>query len=129
MKMITKNTSETFFVNVAKSKYISNYESFKSRSIPEVVDLNVMKKFQRKGIATAMMDEAERRIGMRSDFAGIGVGMPPDYGAAQVMYVRRGYVPDGKGLFYHQKPAIYGTKIEVDDALVLHLIKDLRSAP
>ena len=115
------------FAGYLTIQWVSNYESFKSQGIPEVVDLNVMKKFQRRGIASAMMDEAEKRIGTRSDFAGIGVGMPPDYGAAQVMYVKRGYVPDGKGLFYHRKPAIYGTKIEVDDDLVLHLIKDLRS--
>ena len=117
------------FAGYLTIQWISNYESFRSQGIPEVVDLNVIKKFQRRGIASAMMDEAELRMSKRSDYAGIGVGMPPDYGAAQVMYVKRGYVPDGKGLVYHGKSAIYGMKLEVDDDLVLHLIKDLRRSP
>ncbi|MDW3651598.1 MAG: GNAT family N-acetyltransferase [Bacteroidia bacterium] len=117
------------FAGYLTIQWISGYTFFKSQGIPEIVDLNVLQKFHRKGIASAMMDEAERRMSLISDFAGIGVGMPPDYGAAQVMYVRRGYVPDGKGLFYHGKPAVYHTKIEVDDGLVLYLTKDLRSKP
>ncbi|MEL6250643.1 MAG: GNAT family N-acetyltransferase [Bacteroidota bacterium] len=107
-------------------QWVSGYHFFKVKGIPEIVDMNVLKKFQRRGIATVMMDEAERRMSKVSDYAGIGVGMPPDYGAAQVMYVKRGYIPDGKGLFYHGKAAVYGTKMEVDDDLVLHLTKDLR---
>lgn len=45
------------------------------------------------------MDEAEKRIFERSEVAGIGFGISADYGAAQRMFVKRGYVPDGRGLW------------------------------
>ena len=71
------------------------------------------------------MDEAERKVSERSGVAGIGVGMSPDYGAAQRLYVRRGYVPDGRGLTSKGSPVKPGDEITVDDALVLYLTKTL----
>ena len=59
--------------------------------------------------------------------AGIGVGMDPDYGPAQRLYVLRGYVPDGRGLHYRGHYIQYGEEIIVDDSLALYLTKDLRS--
>jgi hypothetical protein len=58
--------------------------------------------------------------------AGIGVGMDPDYGAAQRLYVRRGYVPDGRGLTSHGQAVRWGEMVTVDDALVLWFTKTLR---
>lgn len=103
--------------------WISAYPPFKEAKIPEIQDLNVLKKFQRKGIASKMMDEAEKRIKTRSPKAGIGVGMPPDYGPAQVMYIRRGYIPDGRGLMCEGLPVEYHTKIIVHDNLSLQMTK------
>ena len=74
----------------------SDYLPFRVAGIPEIVDLNVLIKYRRQGIATALLDKAERRIGKRAHIAGIGVGMTGDYGAAQILYVRRGYRPDGR---------------------------------
>ncbi len=65
----------------------SDYPPFREAGIPEIVDFNVLIKHQRGGIGTALLDEAERRIAMRSPVAGIGVGLTADYGAAQVLYV------------------------------------------
>lgn len=56
---------------------------------------------------------------------GIGVGMYADYGAAQRLYVRRGYVPDGRGVSYRDRIVLGGETVVADDALVLHLRKDL----
>jgi hypothetical protein len=72
------------------------------------------------------LDEAERKVSERSGVAGIGVGMSPDYGAAQRLYVRRGYVPDGNGLT--GRPVRPGAEITVNDGLVLYLTKALPSA-
>lgn len=105
----------------------SNYTLFKERSIPEIVDFNVLKKFQRQGIGTALMDEAEKRISLVSDFSGIGFGMVEDYGAAQILYIKRGYIPDGKGLYYDDRQLVYKDEVTVDDSLVFHLIKELQS--
>lgn len=105
----------------------SGYSSFAEKGIPEISDLNVLPEFRRRGIASALMDSAEALIAERSDVAGIGVGMTPDYGAAQKMYPLRGYVPDGRGLTHNGDPIRYRQPIVVDDALVLWFTKDLKA--
>lgn len=105
--------------------WISGYPSFKEKKIPEIQDLNVLKKFQRKGIANAMMDEAENRIKARSPLAGIGVGMHRDYGPAQIMYIHRGYIPDGRGMMHDELPIEYEMEITVYHNLALYLTKRL----
>lgn len=104
----------------------SGYEPFQSRSIPEIMDFNVLPKFRRLGIGTQLMDRAEAEIARVSPVAGIGVGMTPDYGAAQRLYVLRGYVPDGNGLYFCGRPTHHGQAIKADDDLVLYLTKELR---
>lgn len=104
----------------------ATYPPFRDASIPEIRDLNVLPHLRRRGIASRLMDEAESRIAARGDTAGIGVGMPENYGAAQRMYVLRGYVPDAHGLMYNQQPVEYfGNPIVADDGLALYLTKDL----
>ena len=46
--------------------------------------------------------------------------MTADYGSAQRMYVKRGYVPDGRGLVTHGEFVTYGEPAIVDDDLVLY---------
>lgn len=103
----------------------SGYAPFREGDIPEIADFNVLHKYQRQGIGTVLMDEAERLIAVRSPYAGIGVGMTPDYGPAQILYVKRGYIPDGRGLDYDGQILNWGAQTVVDDSLVLHLIKRL----
>jgi hypothetical protein len=86
----------------------------------------VLPRFRRRRIATLLVDEAEALIGTRSDSVGIGVGMYPDYGPAQRMYVLRGYVPDGRGLTYRDRPVAPMERVIVDDDLVLFFHKRLR---
>ena len=74
----------------------SHYPPFREANIPEIVDFNVLPRFRRQGIGAALMDEAENRIARVSPVVGLGVGMTADYGSAQRMYVRRGYIPDGR---------------------------------
>jgi hypothetical protein len=71
------------------------------------------------------MDKAENEIARVSKVAGIGVGMTPDYGAAQRMYVLRGYIPDGRGMHYRGHFIQYGEQMTVDDNMALYLTKDL----
>lgn len=104
----------------------SDYAAFREARIPEIADFNVLERFQRRGIGSALMDAAEALIAERSPVAGIGVGMTADYGKAQILYVRRGYVPDGRGLDSHGKPVEYGASVPVDDDLVLYLARQLR---
>ena len=90
------------------------------------MDFNVLPKFRRHGIGTQLMDKAENEIAKVSSVAGIGVGMTPDYGAAQRLYVLRCYIPDGYGLHYRGHYPNYGEEITVDDNLALHLTKKLK---
>jgi ribosomal protein S18 acetylase RimI-like enzyme len=105
-------------------KWQSDYLPFAEKGIPEINDLRVLPAFRRHGIASALVDEAERRVFERSPLVGIGVGVYADYGPAQRMYVRRGYVPDGLGLNYKNKPVAPGQRVPVDDDLVLYFIKE-----
>ncbi len=107
----------------------SDYPSFREAGIPEIVDFNVLKKHQRRGIGAALMDAAERRIAARSPIAGIGVGLTPDYGAAQILYVKRRAIPDGRGaLWGGRKTIASGDTLYIDDLendLVLFFTKAL----
>ena len=106
--------------------WISTYEPFRTRKIPEIVDFNVLPTFRRQGIGTQLMDRAEHEIAKISPIAGIGVGMTSDYGAAQRLYILRGYVPDGRGLHWRDHPVQYREELVVDDDLALYLTKELR---
>jgi ribosomal protein S18 acetylase RimI-like enzyme len=103
----------------------SEYPTFREKNIPEIVDFNVLIKFRNRGIGTALLDAAESLIAERSATVGIGVGLTADYGAAQRLYVRRGYIPDGQGLWQNGKFLKYDDKITIDDDLSLRFIKDL----
>jgi hypothetical protein len=71
------------------------------------------------------MDQAEEEIAKRFSIVGIGVGMYPDYGNAQRLYVKRGYVPDGRGLTYGGKVLAPMETVVNDDDLVLYFEKQL----
>lgn len=106
--------------------WTSGYGPFREEKIPEIVDFNVLPKFRRRGIGSLLMEKAENEIAKVSPMAGIGVGMDSDYGAAQRLYVSRGYIPDGRGLYYRGHYPAYGEKITVDDSLAIYLTKKLR---
>jgi GNAT superfamily N-acetyltransferase len=106
-------------------RWESPYEPF--NGIPEIQDFNVLPKFRRRGIGTALMDAAEALVAERSDVVAIGVGLYADYGTAQRMYVRRGYIPDGRGLIYDGKQVPPGEMVRNDDSATLMFTKSLRT--
>jgi hypothetical protein len=55
--------------------------------------------------------------------AGIGVGLFASYGSAQRLYVRRGYIPDGRGIARRGETIEPGASVVVDDDLVLYFTK------
>lgn len=105
--------------------WLSDYLAFIQRNIPEIVDLNMLKRYQRRGIASALLEAAEKRASERSLDVGLGVGLTSDYGAAQRLYVRRGYVPDASGAWSHGKVLQIGDQIQVDHDLALYLTKTI----
>jgi len=95
-----------------------DYPAFAEKNIPEISDLSVLPAFQRRGIGSKLMDEAEKRIFEQSDIAGIGFGISADYGAAQRLFIRRGYIPDGHGLFGNGQYIQERSTVQVDDCAI-----------
>ncbi|MBL4804496.1 MAG: GNAT family N-acetyltransferase [Alphaproteobacteria bacterium] len=104
------------------------YAFFKAHDIPEIQDLNVHKDFRKQGIATFMIQDCEKRAiekGLKT--MGISFGLTPSYGAAQKLYFKLGYRPDGHGATYDRKVVVHGDIRPIDDDLCLMLIKDLQT--
>lgn len=116
------------FVGYVTVQWQSDYPPFREAAIPEIQDFNVLPEFRRRRIGTRLMDAAERIVAEHSPIVGIGVGMDADYGAAQRLYVLRGYVPDGRGLFAHGQRVKYGMQVSIDDDLVLYFTKHLNQS-
>ncbi len=100
-----------------------DYRPFREASIPEIQDFNVLPDYRRRGIGSKLMDEAERIGFARSPTLGIGFGLHHDYGAAQRLYILRGYVPDARGITSHGVRVNWGDDVKIDDDLVLYLVK------
>lgn len=98
---------------------------FKDSDYPEIVDFGVFEKFRCHGIGGKLMDIAEKLASEKSDTVYLGVGMNSNYGSAQRMYVKRGYVPDGSGVWYKDAPAIPKKSYPNDDDLALYMCKKL----
>lgn len=96
---------------------------FAGQGIPEIVDFNVLKKWQRRGIGSALLDVAESAAFSICDRVSLGVGLHRGYGSAQRMYVKRGYVPDGSGVWYQDRQLPEMAECWNDDGLILHLFK------
>lgn len=107
-------------------KWDSTYAFFYEKKIPEIKDLNVLPLFRRHGIGSKLLETAENEAQHKSKFVGIGVGLYQDYGEAQKLYIKRGYVPDGQGITYQHRFLSPGANAPLDDELILWLIKRLR---
>ena len=95
-------------------------------NLPEIVDFGVLEKFRNHGIGTALMDYAEDLASEISDIVYLGVGLHSGYGSAQRMYVKRGYIPDGSGVWYKNEVCEPYSSCANDDELVLYMSKKLR---
>lgn len=89
----------------------------------EIVDFGVLEKYRRRGVGGRLMDAAEAIAFSKADTVCLGVGLHSGYGSAQRMYVRRGYVPDGSGVWYGDKICEPYGPCRNDDDLVLYLSK------
>jgi GNAT superfamily N-acetyltransferase len=102
------------------------YPPFRRLGIPEIQDLNVVPAARQQGIGTALVAHCEGVAKARgSTEMGISVGLHARFGAAQRLYVRLGYIPDGAGAAYDEVPVVVGEMRPVDDMLTLKLIKNL----
>ena len=111
--------------------YVSVYDGaihgpYAGMGYPEIVDFNVLEVYRCRGIGSALLDACEAFAAQTSDTVTLGVGLHSGYGAAQRLYVKRGYIPDGSGVWSDRKIAEpYGT-VENGDDLVLYMAKSLK---
>lgn len=103
----------------------SHYQYFVEHNIPEIVDLNVLIKFRKRGIASKLIEAAETIVARDYGEIGIGVGLLRDYGPAQRLYMKLGYIPDGLGASKNNRYLEYGDTITADDDLVICFSKKL----
>lgn len=92
---------------------------------PELSDFNVFEPFQNQGIGNLLLKEAEKRVRLISDKVTLGVGLHSGYGPAQRLYIKRGYIPDGTGVWYQNHQPAMNAVCEDIGELVLYLSKNL----
>ena len=105
--------------------YKSDYPFFRENNIPEINDLLVHPKYRKLGIGLSLIKKAEEIARKTYEYIGLGVGLYGDYGSAQRLYVKNGYIPDGNGIVYNNKEVKPGTNVFVDDDLLIYLYKKL----
>ncbi|HBE87466.1 MAG TPA: GNAT family N-acetyltransferase [Lachnoclostridium sp.] len=136
LKRLADNTAGKSIALVAEYKgnvagYINVYinaswGSFANMGYFEIVDFGVLVKYRCCGIGSKLMDAAEKVASEYSDTVYLGVGLHSGYGSAQRMYHKRGYIPDGKGVWYKDKIAEPNGTYCNDDDLNLYFSKKLR---
>lgn len=112
-------------VGIVTIRWHSRYPPFRDRQIPLIQNIEIRYEDRGRGIGDQMMERAEQEIALRSPLAGICVGIFDAYGPAQRLYVKRGFVPDGRGVCNPQTPLQEGQQITVDHDLLLWLVKDV----
>ncbi len=101
----------------------SEWGAFANQGYAEIVDFGVLAKYRNRGIGSQLMDVAEQIAFTYSDVVYLGVGLHSGYGSAQRIYVKRGYIPDGSGVWYKDKICEPYAGCFNDDELVLYLYK------
>ncbi len=102
------------------------YSLYQKLNIPEIQDLNVIPERRQQGIATRLVEAFETiALDQGAEKIGISVGLTKDYGPAQRLYFKLGYMPDGNGISYDREGITYGQTYVADDDLCLMMIKEL----
>lgn len=113
-------------VGVGILNWKPRYSLYKRLGIPEIQDLNVIPDARRNGVATFMVEWCEDAARAKGkDMIGIGVGLTRDYGPAQILYARLGFIPDGYGVTYDRVGVTPHDSYRMDDDLSLMLVKSL----
>lgn len=72
-----------------------------------------------------MMDVAEKIAKEDSNYVSLAVGLHSGYGSAQRMYVKRGYIPDGSGVWYKGQRLEQYAQCANDDDLTIYFLKHI----
>ncbi len=97
-----------------------------NQGIPEISDLKVFTEKRNNGIGSKLLDIVELESKKISSEVYLAVGVHSGYGAAQRLYVERGYIPDGSGVWYKGKQLEQYANCCNDDDLLLFMYKELK---
>jgi len=100
------------------------YAPYKRLNIPEIQDVFVLPDCRGQGIATALIIHCENQV--LGDMVGISVPVSGEFGVAQRLYYKLGYIPDGNGVTYDREVVCHDSSIKVDSDLCLMMVKGLR---
>ncbi len=114
--------------------WVPLYATFRRLDIPEIQDLNVIPDARGQGVGALLVEACEALVREAGKFeVGISVGLCQSYGAAQRLYVKKGYIPDGAGMCCDDVPVragelrstLWHRAASLDSLLTLKLIKNL----
>ncbi len=94
--------------------------------IPLISDLCVFFHLHNRGIASRLLDVLEAEAAKMYDTVCLAVGCHSGYGAAQRLYVGRGYNFDGSGVWWNGQQLEQYAPCENDDDLLLWMSKKIR---
>lgn len=117
---------ETQFVGYGSLLRKPEYPYFMENEIPEISWVWVDAAYRRQGLGKQLICHLEQQASLEGhQTIGIGVGLYKDYGSAQRLYIKLGYLPDGNGITYRFAQVTPGEKYPVDDDLIMWLTKSL----
>lgn len=106
------------------------YQPFRRMAIPEIQDLSVAPSARRQGVGSQMVDFCEDVVRQKDiDMIGLAVGLHGSFSAAQQLYLKRGYLPDGNGAVYDCLPMGFCEQKPLDDNFVWKMIRELPAKP
>lgn len=112
-------------VGIVTIRWFSHYPLFRERGIPLIQNIEIRWEDRGRGIGNLMLERTEQEIAWRSPIAGLVVGLSEDYGPAQRLYAKRGYIPDGRGVCHGHTPLKNGDVVTISGDLLLWLTKDV----
>ena len=112
-------------VGIVTVRWHSRYPPFRRQQIPLIQNIEIRYEDRGRGLGGLMLERTEQEIARRSPLAGICVGIMASYGPAQRLYVKRGYVPDGRSVCHPDEPIQEGEVVTIGHDLLLWLVKDV----
>jgi GNAT superfamily N-acetyltransferase len=112
-------------VGIVTIRWHSTYPPFREHGIPLIQNIEIRYHDRGRGLGNALLERAEQEIAQRSAVAGLCVGIFDEYGRAQRLYMKRGFVPDGRGVCKDHTPLRHGENVRIDHNLLLWLTKDV----
>lgn len=105
---------------------LPKYALYRRFGLSEIQDVHVFPEHRQKGYATALIQKCEniaRDEGQQE--IGISVALSAEFGPAQRLYCKLGYLPDGQGITYDRQTLKHGERVILDDDLCLMMSKAL----